>query len=90
MIRFIAVLFLGMTVLAGLTIGTGEIALVNAIVFIALALVILRFARPRWGDNGAVYGMAGAFFVSLLWPYVWMVAKGGDCVGDACLAGSAT
>ena len=90
MIRFIAALFLGMTVLAGLTIGTGEIALVNAIIFIALALLILRFAMPRWGANGAVYGMAGAFFLSLLWPYAWMIAKGGDCVGDECLAGTPT
>ena len=88
MIRAIATLFLAMTVLAGVTIGTIEFALVNAVVFIGLALLILKFARPRWGDNGAVYGMAGAFFLSLLWPYAWMIARDGDCVGDACLAGA--
>lgn len=66
--RLMGFLFLCLTFLAGVTVGTVEIALINIIVFMALALAAEHFLTPRYGRNGLVYGMAGAFFVSCLWP----------------------
>ena len=66
--RLMGFLFLSLTFLAGVTIGTVEIALINIIVFLGLALLALRYLEPRFGTNGVVFGMAGAFFLSFLWP----------------------
>jgi hypothetical protein len=66
--RLMGFLFLCLTFLAGVTVGTVAIALVNIVVFLGLALLAERFLMPRYGRNGLVYGMAGAFFVSCLWP----------------------
>ncbi|MBV7258002.1 hypothetical protein [Erythrobacter crassostreae] len=85
MIRLIGSLFLGLTLLAGITVATLEIALINAVVFLVLALGVAKFLEPRFGQEGLVYGMAGAFFVSFLWPYAMIFASDG-CSGDACLA----
>ena len=74
--RWIAGAFLGLTVLAGLTLGSPVLALVNAIVFAVLALAAIRFAGPRWGDNGRVWAMAGAFFLSLLLPFILLDSQG--------------
>ncbi len=86
--RLMCFLFLGLTFLAGITVGTIEYAMVNVIVFLALALLIARFVEPRFGTNGLVYGMAVAFFVSFLWPYGLIAALsivGDECLGDECL-----
>ncbi|WP_379922384.1 hypothetical protein [Erythrobacter sp. R86502] len=83
--RLMGLLFLCLTFLAGVTVGTVEIALVNIIVFLALALMADRFLVPRFGRNGLVYGMAGAFFVSCLWPAVIHGAKDDlTCKGEDC------
>lgn len=66
--RLMGFLFLCLTFLAGVTIGTVEIALINIIVFMGLALAAEHFLAPRYGKNGLVYGMAAAFFVSCMWP----------------------
>ena len=84
--RFIASLFLGLTFLAGVTIGTVEIAMINCLVFLALGLLVARFVAPRWKTYGMVYGLAGAFFVSFLWPYVLIATSDDECSGDECLA----
>lgn len=85
--RLMGLLFLGLTFLAGITVGTIEYALINIVVFLALALLVARFVEPRFGTNGLVYGMAGAFFASFLWPYLLIFGSNEDCVGDECLAG---
>ncbi len=89
--RQVGCLFFVLTFLAGITVGTVEIALINVVVFLLLALVVARFVEPRFGAQGVVYGMAGAFFASVLWPYLLMPVLGSeDCVGDECLAGVLT
>jgi hypothetical protein len=82
--RLMGFLFLCLTFLAGVTVGTVAIALINVIVFVVLALVAERFLAPRYGKNGLVYGMAGAFFLSCLWPAVIHAARDEACTGDAC------
>lgn len=83
--RLMGFLFLCLTFLAGVTVGTVEIALVNIIVFMALALAAEHFLAPRFGKNGLVYGMAGAFFLSCMWPAVIHGARDEPfCAGDDC------
>ena len=82
--RLMGFLFLCLTFLAGVTVGTIEIALINIVVFLGLALAAERFLAPRYGKNGLVYGMAGAFFLSCLWPAVIHAARDEACTGDAC------
>jgi len=85
--RLMGGMFLGLTFLAGITVGTIEIALINMVVFCALALAVVKFLEPRYGNSGLVYGMAMAFFASFLWPYALILTRSGDgCEGDACLA----
>ena len=84
--RMIGFLFLGLTFLAGITVGTVEVGLINAVLFLGLALLAARYLGPRFGRTGLVYGMAGAFFVSLLWPAgVMLVRTDAGCQGDNCL-----
>ncbi len=83
--RLMGFLFLGLTFLAGITVGTIEYAMINVVVFLALALLVVKFVEPRFGTNGLVYGMAGAFFASFLWPYA-VIGLADDCEGDECLA----
>ncbi|MEL7190613.1 MAG: hypothetical protein AAGK17_13755 [Pseudomonadota bacterium] len=68
-------LFLSLTFLAGITIGSVQTALINVVVFLALALLVSRFLEPRFGNNGLAFGMAGAFFVSFSWP-IFVIAMG--------------
>ncbi|AOL22735.1 hypothetical protein Ga0102493_111711 [Erythrobacter litoralis] len=79
-------LFLGLTFLAGITVGTVEYALINVVVFLLLALAVAKFLAPRFGSNGLAFGMAGAFFASFLWPYLLIFGLDGTCEGDECLA----
>ena len=70
--------------LAGVTVGTVEIALVNIIVFMGLALAAEHVLMPRYGKNGLVYGMAGAFFLSCMWPAAIHAARDEPlCASDA-------
>jgi len=86
--RQVGCLFLVLAFLAGVTVtgGSYTIGLINLVVFLALALAVDRFVAPRFGQQGMVYGMAVAFFASILWPYLLIAVKSGDdCIGDACL-----
>jgi len=86
--RLIGIMFVCLTLLAGVTVGTVEIALINAVVFFGFALPAARYLEPRFGKNGVVYGMAGAFFASLLWPAgVLLMRNDAGCQGDNCLPG---
>lgn len=85
--RQVGCLFLVLAFLAGVTVGTVEMALINVVLFLLLALVVAHHVEPRFGSQGMVYGMAAAFFASILWPYLLMPVLGSeDCVGDECLA----
>lgn len=75
--RMMGFLFLCLTVLAGVTIGTVQTALINAVVFLLLALGVARYLEPRFGNNGLAFGMAAAFFASFMWPVVVMGIRGG-------------
>jgi hypothetical protein len=69
-VRQIGCLFLGLTFFAGLTVTGGSVqyGLINVVVFLILGLLVERLIAPRFGSRGVVYGMAGAFFASFLWP----------------------
>ncbi len=83
--RLMGFLFLCLTFLAGVTVGTVEIALINIIVFMGLALAAEHVLAPRYGKNGLVFGMAGAFFLSCLWPAAIHASRDAPyCAGDAC------
>nr|WP_298930434.1 hypothetical protein [uncultured Erythrobacter sp.] len=84
MIRLIGSLFLILTFLAGITVATLEIALINVVVFLVLALGVAKFLEPRFGQEGLVYGMAGAFFVSFLWPFLLVFSIDNDCENNDC------
>lgn len=73
--RLMGFLFLCLTFLAGVTVGTAKIALINIVVFMVLALAAEHFLAPRYGRNGLVYGLAGAFFVSCLWPAAFHASR---------------
>jgi hypothetical protein len=83
--RLLGLLFIALTFLAGLTVGTVEIALINLVVFLVCALIATRILEPQWGRNGLVFGMAGAFFISVLWPAVIYGLRGsGECESSDC------
>ncbi|MEQ8410170.1 MAG: hypothetical protein RIB52_01325 [Erythrobacter sp.] len=82
--RQVGCLFFALTFLAGITIGTVETALINVVVFLVLALGVARFLGPRFGSQGVVYGMAGAFFASFLWPVAVIIAQYEGCEGEDC------
>ncbi len=83
--RLMGFLFLVLTFLAGVTVGTIAIGLINIVVFLGVALVAVRYLEPRFGNNGLVFGMAGAFFASFLWPVaVYAFRSGEECVGAQC------
>ncbi|MFN3990655.1 MAG: hypothetical protein ACK4IS_10395 [Erythrobacter sp.] len=78
-------LFGCLTFLAGVTIGTVEVALVNVVVFLALSLLVVRFLEPRFGSAGLVFGMAGAFFLSFMWAAIAVALRGPEeCLGAGC------
>jgi hypothetical protein len=83
--RLMGFLFLSLTFLAGVTVGTVQIGLINIVVFLGLALLADYFLAPRYGKNGLVFGMAGAFFLSFLWPVVVHAWRGhAICMGEYC------
>lgn len=83
--RLMGFLFLCLTFLAGVTIGTVAIALINVVVFLGLALLVVRFVEPRFGTNGLVFGMAGAFFASFMWTVVaYSLREPEACLGEDC------
>lgn len=76
--RLIATLFFILVFFEGVTLGHVGLGLINCAVFALLALIVIRNVPKRWGTNGVVYGMGGAFFVSLLTPFVLLFASGGN------------
>ena len=85
--RAVAAAFLVLTVLAGFAVSGGyiEIAIINAVVFLGLGLLVAVFVAPRFGKNGLVFGMTMAFMVSLIWPFALIAPLLFDsCEGDDC------
>ncbi len=80
--RLMGFLFLCLTFLAGITIGTVETALINVVIFLALALLVVQFLAPRLGSNGLAFGMAGAFFASFMWAIPVAMFLKDKCDGD--------
>lgn len=84
-VRLIALLFFVLAFFEGLTFGHVALGLINCAIFAALALAVVRFFPERWGNNGRVYGMSGAFFISLLTPFVLYLFFGEEpCEGADC------
>ncbi|MBH5321905.1 hypothetical protein [Aurantiacibacter sediminis] len=79
-VRLIGIIFFILTFLEGATLGHAGLGLINCVVFSLLALAVLRFAPERWGHDGQVYGMAGAFFISLATPFVLYLFFGEQAV----------
>lgn len=83
--RLMGFVFLCLTFLAGITIGTVVVALINVVLFLAFTLLVARFIEPRFGTNGLVFGMAGAFFASFLWAVVaYAMREPAPCMGEDC------
>ena len=85
--REMGCLFMVLTFLAGITVSTVPVALVNVVVFFALSLGVLHFFGDRLGKQGLAFAMLGTFFASFAWPFAlapFLGEKG--CEGDQCLA----
>jgi len=86
--REMGCMFMVLTFLAGITVSTVSVALINVVVFFALSLGLERLFGPRLGKQGMAYGMMGMFFASFMWPFALMPFLGDEgCEGDQCLAG---
>ena len=87
MYRLIGFMFLILSALGGYTVSGGylQIALINAVIFLALALLAATWVAPRYGPQSLVYGMGGAFLLSLIWPMAVLpffpepACEGEDC-----------
>ena len=85
--RVIGCLFMVLTFVAGITVSTVPVALINVVLFLALSLGLIQLFGQRLGDQGLAFGMLGAFFASFAWPFALAPVMGEEgCKGDQCLA----
>lgn len=85
--REMGCMFMVLTFLAGVTVSTVPIALVNVVVFFALALGLIYGLGARLGKQGVAFGMMGAFLISFIWPFFLIPFIGEEgCQGDQCLS----
>ena len=85
--RQIGCLFMIFTFLAGITVSTVPVALINVVVFFALSLGMIHLFGDRLGKQGVAFGLMGTFFASFLWPFAlapFLSEEG--CKGDQCMA----
>jgi hypothetical protein len=86
--REMGCMFMVLTFLAGITVATLPVALINVVVFFALSLGLIRLFGDRLGKQGLAFGLMGTFFASFLWPFALIPVIGEDgCEGDQCLEG---
>jgi drug/metabolite transporter (DMT)-like permease len=86
-VREIGCMFMVLTFLAGITVSTVPVALINVVVFFALSLGMLHLFGERLGKQGTAFGLLGTFFASFAWPFALVPFLGDeDCEGDQCLA----
>ncbi|MEM7701476.1 MAG: hypothetical protein AAF251_06015 [Pseudomonadota bacterium] len=76
-----------LTFLAGITVSTVPVALINVVVFFALSLGVVRFFGNRLGKQGLAFAMLGTFFASFAWPFALAPFLGEEgCQGERCMA----
>ena len=69
--RLMGALYLLLSFLAGITIGSVEIALINCVVFLLAALLFTRWIPARWEPYGTPFAMTGALCLAVMWPMGW-------------------
>ncbi|MEO0463311.1 MAG: hypothetical protein AAF127_09280 [Pseudomonadota bacterium] len=80
-------MFMVLTFLAGITVSTVSVALINVVVFFAAGLGLIQLFGERLGKQGLAYGLLGAFFLSFMWPFFLIPFIGEEgCQGDQCLS----
>lgn len=80
-------MFMVLTFLAGITVSTVPVALINVVVFFALSLGVLHFFGDRLGKQGLAFAMLGTFFASFAWPFALAPFLGKEgCEGEQCMA----
>ena len=85
--REIGCMFMVLTFIAGITVSTVPVALINVVVFFALSLGMLHLFGERLGKQGLAFGLLGTFFASFAWPFARAPFLGEeDCKGERCLA----
>ena len=85
--REMGCMFMVLTFLAGITVSTVPVALINVVVFFALSLGVLHVFGDRLGKQGLAFAMLGTFFASFAWPFALAPFLGEDgCEGDQCMA----
>lgn len=83
-------MFMMLTFLAGITVSTVPVALINVIVFFALSLGMVHLFGARLGKQGMAYGMMGAFFASFMWPFALLPFLDDLCENNINLDGTCT
>ncbi|MDJ0979755.1 MAG: hypothetical protein QNI87_14620 [Erythrobacter sp.] len=85
--REMGCLFMVLTFLAGITVSTVPVALLNVVVFFALSLGMINLFGERLGKQGLAFGLLATFFASFAWPFALAPFLGEEgCEGDQCLA----
>lgn len=85
--REMGCLFMVLTFLAGITVSTVPVALINVVVFFALSLGLIHFFGDRLGKQGLAFGLLGTFFASFAWPFALAPFLGEEgCEGDQCMS----
>ena len=85
--REMGCLFMVLTFIAGITVSTVPVALINVVVFFVLSLGFVRVFGERLGQQGLAFGLLGTFFASFAWPFALAPFLGDEgCEGDQCMA----
>lgn len=85
--REMGCMFMVLTFLAGITVSTVPVALINVVVFFALSLGLIHFFGDRLGKQGLAFGLLGTFFASFAWPFALAPFLGEEgCEGDQCMS----
>lgn len=80
-------MFMVLTFVAGITVSTVPVALINVVVFFALSLGFVHFFGHRIGKQGLAFGLLTTFFASFAWPFALAPFLGEEgCEGDQCMA----
>ena len=85
--REMGCLFMVLTFIAGITVSTVPVALINVVVFFVLSLAFVRVFGERLGQQGLAFGLLATFFASFAWPFALAPFLGDEgCEGDQCMA----
>ena len=81
--RLMLFLYLCLCFLAGLTLGSAVIGLVNVVIFLAASLALTRLAPVRWEPYRTPFSLTAALGIATLWP-VFFIPE--DMGGGAVIA----